>query len=126
MRYIANDYQAHDVDTFLDEILPGNMSATRQAALRNAILDWAEGLAYEHGEERYECGKEAGEDVGHERGWTDAKEELERSWTANSDTAQAFAHRFRDAGWDVRVYDGATDDLAIEMSEHDAWGLLAS
>ena len=122
MRHIANDYHARDVEAFLGEILPERFAARRYEDLLIAILNWAEDLAYEHGEERFECGREDGAESGYDRGWTDC--ENDRSLTSASDMAQTWRHRFRERGWDVMVFDGAHDDIALEMSEQVAWDLL--
>lgn len=126
-RQIATSREARDVDTFLDELLPAKMSTKRRIELRTAILDWAEELAYEHGEERFACGEEAGSTSGYDRGWEDAEGELARSYASRSPMVIAMAHRFRERGWSVDAYNGAeADDVVLQMSEQDAWQLLAS
>lgn len=128
-RHIATDYHARDVDDFLDAILPACVSDKRAQMLRTAILDWAEGLAYEHGEERYECGKEAGEEIGREHGYQDAVDEI------NYEAKQA------DRIWDLRTMEAGLearaivlpnvnwlavdpDDVTLTMPEHEAYRVL--
>lgn len=122
---VGATYEVDRLSRLLDELLPARTSDKRAVEILHAVLGWAEEIAYEHGEDRFACGEETGYEPAYDRGVQDAREELERAYSNRSDMAQGFAHRFREKGWDVRVFDGAHDDLALEVSEHEAWGLLS-